>query len=178
MNYCAVMLKSTTGKTKPYGLQYTSGLIMGITKFVALNTSTSNTIQQFGEIFGGAPERLREDGESLFASDLHALNANVPALDDFSFALESNAFNALVTPVLWLVLNISGVPGLGFQPEFAEPLDNLTVAVGRDATFRCLVQHLGGYRVSCFIVSLRSLRFTCAHHSFGLPNPAQEDSVG
>lgn len=170
------MLISRTGKTKPNGPKYTSGLIMGTTKFSALNTSTSNTIQQFGGIFGGAPKRVREDGESLFASDLHALNADVPGLDDFSFALESDAFNALVTPVLWLFLNISGVPGLGFQPEFAEPLDNLTVAVGRDATFRCLVQHLGGYRVSCFNVSVRSLRFTCAHHSFGLPNSAQ-DSV-
>lgn len=177
MNYYTVMLKSRTGKTKPNGPQYTSGLIMGTTKFLALNTPTSNTIQQFGGIFGGAPKRLREDGESLFASDLHALNADVPALDDFSFALESDAFNALVTPVLWLVLNISGVPGLGFQPEFAEPLDNLTVAVGRDATFRCLVQHLGGYRVSCFNVSMRSLGFTCAHHNFGLQKPAQ-DSLG
>ncbi|XP_054289992.1 lachesin-like [Macrosteles quadrilineatus] len=37
--------------------------------------------------------------------------------------------------------------GIAFQPEFAEPLENLTVAVGRDATFRCTVQHLGGYRV-------------------------------
>ncbi|XP_075215406.1 lachesin-like [Lycorma delicatula] len=35
----------------------------------------------------------------------------------------------------------------GFQPEFSEPLANLTVAVGRDATFTCMVQHLGGYRV-------------------------------
>lgn len=154
MNYCAVMLKSRTGKTKPYGLQYTSGLKMEIAKFFALNTSTSNPIQQFGWIgaLGEAPKWLREDGESLFASDLHALNADVPALDDFSFALESDTFNAHVTPALWLVLNISGVPGLGFQPEFAEPLDNLTVAVGRDATFRCLVQHLGGYRVSCFML--------------------------
>ncbi|XP_045478860.1 lachesin-like isoform X2 [Harmonia axyridis] len=34
-----------------------------------------------------------------------------------------------------------------FQPEFAEPIVNLTIPVGRDATFRCLVQNLGGYRV-------------------------------
>lgn len=38
--------------------------------------------------------------------------------------------------------------GQAFQPEFAEPLTNLTVPIGRDATFRCLVQSLGGYRVS------------------------------
>ncbi|KAL1124056.1 hypothetical protein AAG570_001826 [Ranatra chinensis] len=34
----------------------------------------------------------------------------------------------------------------GYEPEFAEPLTNLTVAVGREATFRCVVDHLGGYR--------------------------------
>ncbi|KAI5745683.1 hypothetical protein M8J76_013413 [Diaphorina citri] len=34
-----------------------------------------------------------------------------------------------------------------YQPEFSEPIVNLSVAVGRDATFRCLVHHLGGYRV-------------------------------
>jgi neurotrimin len=35
-----------------------------------------------------------------------------------------------------------------FQPEFTEPLENLTVPVGRDATFTCIVRGLGGYRVS------------------------------
>lgn len=37
--------------------------------------------------------------------------------------------------------------GTNFQPEFAEPLENLTVAIGRDATFTCIVKGLGGYRV-------------------------------
>lgn len=37
--------------------------------------------------------------------------------------------------------------GDAIQPEFTDPIVNLTVAVGRDATFRCLVEHLGGYRV-------------------------------
>ncbi|KAJ6637534.1 Lachesin [Pseudolycoriella hygida] len=36
---------------------------------------------------------------------------------------------------------------LAFQPEFAEPIVNISVAVGRDATFTCHVRHLGGYRV-------------------------------
>lgn len=27
-------------------------------------------------------------------------------------------------------------------------MSNLTVAVGRDATFQCFLEHLGGYRVS------------------------------
>lgn len=44
--------------------------------------------------------------------------------------------------------NLYFVSGLAFQPEFAEPIVNLSVAIGRDATFRCLVHHLGGYRVN------------------------------
>lgn len=37
--------------------------------------------------------------------------------------------------------------GTAYQPEFSEPIVNLTIPIGRDATFRCLVHHLGGYRV-------------------------------
>jgi hypothetical protein len=43
--------------------------------------------------------------------------------------------------------------GVAFQPEFSEPITNLTVPVGRDATFQCMVTHLGGYRVSCTTLS-------------------------
>lgn len=32
-----------------------------------------------------------------------------------------------------------------FQPEFAEPLENLTIAIGRDATFLCSVRGLGKF---------------------------------
>ncbi|XP_063241840.1 lachesin-like [Bacillus rossius redtenbacheri] len=48
--------------------------------------------------------------------------------------------------LLWLALPGNNV-GVAFQPEFAEPIANQTVAVGRDATFKCVVHHLGGYRV-------------------------------
>ncbi|KAL7637790.1 UNVERIFIED_CONTAM: hypothetical protein RMT77_011402 [Armadillidium vulgare] len=34
----------------------------------------------------------------------------------------------------------------GAQPEFAQPLKNVSVPVGRDAVFSCVVSHLGGYR--------------------------------
>ncbi|XP_066154485.1 lachesin-like isoform X1 [Euwallacea fornicatus] len=34
-----------------------------------------------------------------------------------------------------------------FQPEFAEPIKNMSIPIGRDATFQCVVHHLGGYRV-------------------------------
>lgn len=52
---------------------------------------------------------------------------------------------AAVSALFAIVL--CGNVGVAFQPEFAEPLANITVAVGRDATFTCVVQHLGGYRV-------------------------------
>lgn len=48
------------------------------------------------------------------------------------------------------VFHVNGlsVSGGAFPPEFAGPIKNLTVPLGRDATFTCLVKHLGGYRVS------------------------------
>ncbi|XP_037822725.1 sex-determining region Y protein-like isoform X2 [Lucilia sericata] len=35
-----------------------------------------------------------------------------------------------------------------FEPDFVIPLENVTVAQGRDATFTCVVNNLGGHRVS------------------------------
>ncbi|CAB0018037.1 unnamed protein product, partial [Nesidiocoris tenuis] len=37
-----------------------------------------------------------------------------------------------------------------YEPEFVEPLYNLTVPVGREAAFSCVVSHLGGYRLLFF----------------------------
>ncbi|GBP44529.1 hypothetical protein EVAR_86752_1 [Eumeta japonica] len=37
---------------------------------------------------------------------------------------------------------------LGLEPDFLYPLENVTIAQGRDATFTCVVNNLGGYRVS------------------------------
>uniref|UniRef100_A0A1I8P3Y2 Ig-like domain-containing protein n=1 Tax=Stomoxys calcitrans TaxID=35570 RepID=A0A1I8P3Y2_STOCA len=35
-----------------------------------------------------------------------------------------------------------------FEPDFVIPLENVTVAQGRDATFTCVVNNLGGHRVA------------------------------
>ncbi|XP_020805413.1 neurotrimin isoform X2 [Drosophila serrata] len=35
-----------------------------------------------------------------------------------------------------------------FEPDFVVPLENVTIAQGRDATFTCVVNNLGGHRVS------------------------------
>lgn len=33
-------------------------------------------------------------------------------------------------------------------PEFAEEMSNVTVSLGRDVTFQCIVNNLGSYKVS------------------------------
>ena len=33
------------------------------------------------------------------------------------------------------------------EPRFAQPIPNVTVAVGRDANLPCVVEHLGSYKV-------------------------------
>lgn len=38
--------------------------------------------------------------------------------------------------------------GLTEQPRFAEPIPNVTVALGRDASLPCVVNNLGTYKVS------------------------------
>ncbi|XP_064538516.1 lachesin [Drosophila montana] len=47
-----------------------------------------------------------------------------------------------------VLLIVALIEAIGaFQPEFVESISNVSVAVGRDATFTCHVRHLGGYRV-------------------------------
>ncbi|XP_023287950.1 lachesin [Orussus abietinus] len=36
----------------------------------------------------------------------------------------------------------------GLEPDFLKPLENVTIPQGRDATFTCVVNNLGGYRVA------------------------------
>ncbi|KAG6455248.1 lachesin [Manduca sexta] len=45
------------------------------------------------------------------------------------------------------VLHVNFV-ALGLEPDFLYPLENVTIAQGRDAMFTCVVNNLGGYRVS------------------------------
>ncbi|XP_048517098.1 lachesin [Dendroctonus ponderosae] len=50
--------------------------------------------------------------------------------------------------VLLVAACVSPLTGIeAYQPEFAEPIRNISAAVGRDAFFQCIVHHLGGYRV-------------------------------
>ncbi|XP_047527216.1 protein amalgam-like isoform X2 [Vanessa atalanta] len=57
----------------------------------------------------------------------------------------------------------SKLVGQAFQPEFAEPISNLTVSIGRDATFRCLVHNLGGYRVGWVKADTKAIQAIHVH---------------
>lgn len=46
------------------------------------------------------------------------------------------------------IFSPSPVTVTAFEPDFVFPLENVTVAQGRDASFTCVVNNLGGYRVS------------------------------
>ncbi|XP_037042508.1 opioid-binding protein/cell adhesion molecule isoform X2 [Bradysia coprophila] len=66
-------------------------------------------------------------------------------LRDKPFTIRRNVIGFL-TILFGLVL--SNVYASAFEPDFVFPLENVTIAQGRDATFTCVVNNLGGYRVS------------------------------
>ncbi|KAI4472310.1 hypothetical protein M0802_016951 [Mischocyttarus mexicanus] len=57
-----------------------------------------------------------------------------------------NTPKALLLVVLAVLAYPNDIFGGAYQPEFSGPIKNLTVPLGRDATFTCLVKNLGGYR--------------------------------
>ncbi|XP_065165559.1 lachesin-like isoform X1 [Atheta coriaria] len=56
--------------------------------------------------------------------------------------------------IFTLILQVLAVAS-GFEPDFLHPLQDMTVAQGRDATFTCVVNNLGGYRVSGELATAR-----------------------
>ncbi|XP_053699262.1 leucine-rich repeats and immunoglobulin-like domains protein 2 [Sabethes cyaneus] len=59
----------------------------------------------------------------------------------------SQVLQTVVVLYIALVVIIANAVA-AFEPDFVYPLENVTVAKGRDATFTCVVNNLGGYRVS------------------------------
>jgi hypothetical protein len=57
---------------------------------------------------------------------------------------------------------------LGFEPDFLYPLENVTIAQGRDAMFTCVVNNLGGYRVSADLAPARVRALTLLSLSLSL----------
>ena len=51
---------------------------------------------------------------------------------------------------------------MGRMPKFVGHLQNVTVSLGREATFTCTVTHLGGHRVSSHISNIISKTIICA----------------
>lgn len=49
-----------------------------------------------------------------------------------------------------------------FEPEFVEPVANVTVAIGRQATLSCAVSHLGSYKVAWVKVDTQTI--LAIHH--------------
>ncbi|XP_055526091.1 lachesin isoform X7 [Wyeomyia smithii] len=60
----------------------------------------------------------------------------------------SQVLQTVVVLYIALVVIIANAAVAAFEPDFVYPLENVTVAKGRDATFTCVVNNLGGYRVS------------------------------
>ncbi|XP_022240439.1 lachesin-like [Limulus polyphemus] len=59
----------------------------------------------------------------------------------------------LATYLLWTVSLLYGVRPSGskdaeLEPEFAEPIPNVTVSIGRDVKLACVVENLGSYRIA------------------------------
>ncbi|XP_017794610.1 PREDICTED: lachesin-like [Habropoda laboriosa] len=64
----------------------------------------------------------------------------------------------LLMVLIALLIYPNDIFGGAFPPEFAGPITNLTVPLGRDATFTCLVKHLGGYRVGWLKVDTKAIQ--------------------
>ncbi|XP_025834368.1 lachesin isoform X2 [Agrilus planipennis] len=65
--------------------------------------------------------------------------------------METTEFNRRIGRSFWFcfvpILYYLGSAS-GFEPDFLFPLENVTIPQGRDATFTCIVNNLGGYRVA------------------------------
>ncbi|KPI94794.1 Lachesin [Papilio xuthus] len=60
---------------------------------------------------------------------------------------QSRGGGPLARLLVLAVLHVNFI-ALGLEPDFLYPLENVTIAQGRDAMFTCVVNNLGGYRVS------------------------------
>ncbi|GAB6018916.1 hypothetical protein CHUAL_000569 [Chamberlinius hualienensis] len=59
--------------------------------------------------------------------------------------------------LLVLLLVVAVRHGHSLEPEFAEPMQNVTAAVGRDATLSCVVNNLGVYKVAWVKVNTQTI---------------------
>ncbi|XP_043863068.1 neurotrimin isoform X3 [Drosophila mojavensis] len=88
----------------------------------------------------------RQTNQSIFRQKLaHFQFADVGVGVGVGVAVANGGCRRLQLLLLLLICNcIVGA----FEPDFVIPLENVTIAQGRDATFTCVVNNLGGHRVS------------------------------
>ncbi|XP_058442842.1 lachesin isoform X2 [Malaya genurostris] len=80
----------------------------------------------------------------------HIHQQNSSCSHPISFSIKffrSQLLQTVVVLYIALVVIIANAVA-AFEPDFVYPLENVTVAKGRDATFTCVVNNLGGYRVA------------------------------
>ncbi|XP_033305607.1 lachesin-like [Bombus bifarius] len=79
-----------------------------------------------------------------------------PWIDDCDKMMDRQ--KALLMVLIALLIYPNDIFGGAFPPEFADTIQNVTVSLGRDATFTCLVNHLGGYRVGWLKVDTKAIQ--------------------
>ena len=65
--------------------------------------------------------------------------------------------------IILIACYIALFSGLAFEPEFVEPIKNVTTAIGRQATLSCAVNHLGSNKAS-YISLFFSFIWSCVYN--------------
>ena len=92
------------------------------------------------------------DGDFIF--QMFSLCFIVCVIVRFVRAQPHREFNANFQLLIYSSINYSWFHvGNGPDPEFIEPLSNITVVAGRDVKLQCNVRHLGSFKVKQFFSS-------------------------
>ncbi|XP_058812422.1 lachesin-like isoform X2 [Topomyia yanbarensis] len=100
-----------------------------------------------GDTANGGPSLTARSQQS---KQYHICQQNSSWSHPISFSVKlfrSQLLQTVIVLYIALVVIIADAVA-AFEPDFVYPLENVTVAKGRDATFTCVVNNLGGYRVA------------------------------
>ncbi|KAL5276015.1 hypothetical protein ACFFRR_001691 [Megaselia abdita] len=78
----------------------------------------------------------------------------------FVFLKSSNKDKMIILIIILLTILKDSMT---YQPEFSEPILNISHPVGRDITFTCNVRHLGGYRVGWLKADTKAIQAIHEH---------------
>ncbi|XP_018018946.1 hemicentin-1 isoform X2 [Hyalella azteca] len=93
------------------------------------------------------PRRSRENEHASIPESSHCESKDFLTGKNPSNIRKIGDFSSYFTRMLLLSFIFFGAV-LCLEPEFLEPLENVTVTEGREATFTCVVDHLGGFKVA------------------------------